>query len=63
VEPGDTGGIFCSVKDDGAGFDPGIVAEGVGLKGSVRARIAEVGGRVVIRSAPGEGTEVCLWLG
>jgi signal transduction histidine kinase len=63
VEPFEAGGIFCSVKDDGAGFDPNVVAEGVGLKGSVRARIAEVGGRVVVRSAPGEGTEVCLWLG
>ena len=39
------------------------MAEGVGLARSVRARMSEVGGRVEVRSAPGEGAEVCLWLG
>jgi signal transduction histidine kinase len=39
-----------------------MVIEGVGLTRSVRARMAEVGGRVELQSTPGEGTEVCLWL-
>ena len=39
-EPDDDGSVVCSIKDDGAGFDPGAVAEGVGLSRSVRGRIA-----------------------
>ena len=62
VEPADDGGVFCSIKDDGRGFDPEAVAEGVGLSQSIRARMAEVGGRVEIASESGTGTEVCLWL-
>ncbi|MEA2972868.1 MAG: hypothetical protein QOG82_1326 [Actinomycetota bacterium] len=62
VEPSDDGGVFCSVKDDGSGFDPATTTEGVGLSGSIRGRMAEVGGRVEVRSAPGQGTEVLLWL-
>jgi len=62
LEPAEPGGVFCSVRDDGAGFDPVATAEGVGLARSVRGRVSEVGGRVTLRSAPGEGTEVCMWL-
>jgi len=62
VEPADSGGVFCSVKDDGRGFEPAAVAEGVGLTGSIRGRIAEAGGRVDVHSRPGEGAEVCLWV-
>jgi signal transduction histidine kinase len=62
VEPDETGGVFCSVKDDGVGFDVGSTVEGVGLSRSIRGRVAEVGGRVDIVSAPGDGTEVLLWL-
>lgn len=63
VEPDDAGdGVFCSVKDDGQGFDPAATAEGVGLSRSIRGRVAEVGGRVEVTSAPGDGTEVLLWL-
>jgi signal transduction histidine kinase len=62
VEPGDDGGLFCSVKDDGAGFDAGTTAPGVGIDRSIVARMAEVGGRAEVRSRPGHGTEVCLWL-
>ena len=54
--------LFCSVKDDGAGFDPGAVAEGIGLSRSVRGRIAEVGGRVELVARPGAGAEVRLWV-
>ena len=61
AEPAD-GSLFCSVKDDGAGFDDGAVAEGVGLSRSIRGRIAEVGGRVEIDGNPGRGTEVRCWV-
>ena len=62
VEPHEDGGVFCSVKDDGAGFDVAATAEGVGLSRSIRGRMSEVGGRVEITSSPGQGTEVVLWL-
>ncbi len=59
VEPAEDGGVFCSVKDDGHGFDG--AAEGVGIQRSIRGRLAEVGGRVGIDGNPGRGTEVRLW--
>ncbi|MEA2843044.1 MAG: hypothetical protein QOJ69_715 [Actinomycetota bacterium] len=62
VEPDEGGGVFCSVKDDGGGFDPAATTEGVGLTRSIRGRMTEVGGRVEVTSAPGRGTEVLLWL-
>lgn len=59
VEPQDAG-VFCSVKDDGHGFEG--APEGVGLTRSVRGRIAEVGGRVEVDGNPGRGAEVRLWV-
>ena len=38
AEPDDDGGVFCSVKDDGRGFEP-EVPEGVGLTRSIRGRM------------------------
>jgi signal transduction histidine kinase len=61
AEPAD-GDLFCSVKDDGAGFDPAATTEGAGLRRSVRGRIAEVGGRVEVDGRPGRGTEVRCWV-
>jgi signal transduction histidine kinase len=62
VEPGDDAGIFCSVKDDGIGFDTTGVSPGVGITRSIIERMVEVGGRAEVNSRPGHGTEVCLWL-
>ncbi len=62
VEVADQGGLFCSVKDDGRGFDPATSPEGVGLTRSIRGRIDEVGGRVEVVSRPGRGAEVRLWV-
>ncbi len=59
VEPQD-GQVFCSVKDDGAGFDPATVEPGQGITDSIIERIIEVGGDVEITSRPGGGTEVEL---
>ena len=62
AEPTDDDGLFCSVKDDGSGYDTAAVPDGVGLSRSVRGRMVEVGGRAEVTSAPGFGTEVQLWL-
>jgi signal transduction histidine kinase len=62
AEPDEDGGVFCSVTDDGVGFDPASVREGVGLTRSVRGRVSDVGGRAEVRSQPGRGTEVLLWV-
>lgn len=62
VEPDESGGVFCSIKDDGVGFDVAATVEGIGLSRSIRGRVSEAGGRVEIVSMPGDGTEVLLWL-
>lgn len=59
AEPAAGNGVFCSVKDDGHGFE--TAHEGVGISRSIRGRLAEVGGRVEIDGNPGRGTEVRLW--
>jgi signal transduction histidine kinase len=49
------------VKDRGCGFDPGAVpADRYGLAQSVTGRMERHGGRAVVRTAPGQGTEVRL---
>ena len=53
--------LTVSVRDDGCGFEPGAVSGGYGLAG-LRARVAEVGGTAVVRSAPGAGTTVTVRL-
>jgi signal transduction histidine kinase len=58
VEP-ESVSIF--VRDRGRGFDPDAVSgDRKGLAESVRARMSRRGGSAMIRSAPGEGTEVTL---
>jgi len=52
--------VFCSIKDDGVGFDPAAVVEGMGATGSIRGRMAEVGGTTEIDGRPGHGVEVRL---
>ena len=48
------------VRDRGSGFDPAARTEGRGIAGSIEGRLARVGGRATIDSAPGRGTEVEL---
>ncbi|MFG1921329.1 sensor histidine kinase [Cryptosporangium sp. NPDC048952] len=59
------GGVRIVVRDDGVGFDPGATGrESTGVRRSVVERMAAVGGRADVVSAPGAGTEVTLsWQG
>ncbi|HEX2296697.1 MAG TPA: PspC domain-containing protein [Actinomycetota bacterium] len=51
------------VRDDGRGFDVTAVPDDRrGIRESIDARMRRVGGCAVIRTAPGEGTEVILTL-
>ncbi|MBR7744648.1 sensor histidine kinase [Phycicoccus sp. BSK3Z-2] len=51
--------VVLSVADDGCGFDADTDHRGFGLDG-VRARAAQVGGRVDLLSGPGAGTTLTL---
>ena len=62
VDAEESGGIFCSIKDDGHGFDPDTTVEGIGLTRSIRGRVVELGGRVEVDGRPGRGAEVRLWV-
>ena len=53
--------VFVSVRDDGVGYDPATVREGLGLTRSIRGRLAVIAGRVEVTAAPGKGVEVRLW--
>jgi signal transduction histidine kinase len=56
------GTVTALVEDDGSGFDPATVAErpdGIGLAG-MRERVALVGGRLTVESAPGSGTTLAV---
>jgi signal transduction histidine kinase len=55
--------VSVYVRDRGKGFDPAEVPDDRrGLRDSVAGRLTRLGGTVVVRSAPGEGTEVELVL-
>ncbi len=51
------GDINISLEDNGQGFDPKSVAEGIGLHG-IRERFLLLGGSVEIESSPGKGTRL-----
>jgi signal transduction histidine kinase len=55
--------VSVYVRDRGKGFDPAEVPDDRrGLRDSVSGRLSRLGGTAVVRSAPGEGTEVELVL-
>lgn len=62
AEIADDGSLFCSVKDDGAGFDPEHANPGFGTTRSIRGRIEGIGGRVEIDGHLGRGAEIRLWV-
>jgi signal transduction histidine kinase len=49
--------VRLEIGDDGSGFDPARSNGGYGLRG-MRARVAQAGGSLTVRSAPGAGTSV-----
>ncbi|MGF1661810.1 MAG: sensor histidine kinase [Kineosporiaceae bacterium] len=53
--------VEAVVRDDGCGFDPAR-DEGFGIRYSVRERLAEVGGGAALRSSPGRGSSIVLWV-
>jgi two-component sensor histidine kinase len=55
-------GTQVVVHDEGRGFDPSVTREGDGMTRSVRERLAAVGGAAEVRSSPGAGCEVTLWV-
>ncbi|WP_086782045.1 PspC domain-containing protein [Crossiella equi] len=58
VEPD---GVHVFVRDRGAGFEPDEVPEDRhGLADSIHGRMERNGGKVRVRTAPGEGTEIQL---
>lgn len=54
-----TGMLNLMVEDDGVGFDPTQVSEGMGM-GNLRRRAAEIGGTVRIDTRPGRGTSISV---
>lgn len=53
--------VSVYVRDRGVGFDLNdIEQDRMGVRGSITERIRRVGGRAIIKTAPGEGTEVRL---
>ena len=57
----DTDCIDLTVQDDGCGFDPSAVSEGMGLA-NIRTRVAAYNGNLMMDSQPGVGTEVSVEL-
>ena len=54
-------GARVSVRDRGVGFEPDAVEHG-GVADSIVGRVEEVGGTAEIKSAPGAGTDVSLFV-
>ncbi|TFC05483.1 ATP-binding protein [Cryobacterium adonitolivorans] len=55
------GGCVIEIADSGAGFDPDAVpSERLGLRISIRERVATAGGAVQVRSGPGRGTSILI---
>jgi signal transduction histidine kinase len=54
--------VEVSVEDEGAGFAAGPARYGFGITHSICRRLAEAGGGAEVRSAPGAGTVVTMWL-
>jgi hypothetical protein len=56
------GTLEVTVADNGMGFDAGTVRRGFGLASSVFGRLEDAGGGAALRTAPGAGTTVRMWL-
>jgi signal transduction histidine kinase len=61
----DRSAVAVSVRDNGAGFGPGRLAQAaqagrLGVAQSIMGRLRDAGGEAIVTSAPGQGTEVEL---
>lgn len=57
-------GAETFVRDEGGGFElENVPTERRGIRDAIVGRMAAVGGRAIVESAPGEGTEVALRIG
>ena len=55
------GGCVIEIADSGVGFDPAAVpSERLGLRISIRERVATAGGVVQVQSGPGRGTSILI---
>jgi len=56
------GALSCSISDDGTGFEAGRGTRGEGGLGllGIRERLDALGGRLLVRSAPGQGTTLIV---
>jgi signal transduction histidine kinase len=58
--------VCCSIRDDGAGFDPRQVGTAAGRKGlgliAMQERVSAIGGTLRIESRSGHGTELTIRL-
>lgn len=55
--------VTAFIRDQGKGFDPGTIpTDRRGIRESIHARMERHGGWAEVFSAPGDGTEVQLWL-
>jgi signal transduction histidine kinase len=56
--------VLVTIADRGRGFNAAAGSAGLGLRDSIGARLAEVGGTATVDSRPGQGTSVELrWPG
>jgi signal transduction histidine kinase len=60
-------GVRVTIRDDGAGFDTDRLRDAarsgrLGVEQSIRGRMRDLGGTTAIKSRPGSGAEVELWL-
>lgn len=59
--------LFCSVRDDGAGFASRQLPGASGRKGlglvAMQERVSAIGGTLRVESEPGKGTEVSIQIG
>jgi signal transduction histidine kinase len=57
------GGLQLAVRDEGVGFDPALPRghPTLGLA-SMRERVRLIGGELDIESAPGQGTNILVWV-
>ena len=55
------GGITLTIEDDGKGFEPETVKNGIGLR-SLHSRAELIKGSIQIKSSVAEGTHICIFI-